>query len=440
MSVAELDRRLKQAVENVSVDVWVHAEISGLRIAASGHAYFSLKDSEQDALIDAVAYRAVVVRLRSVLSEGAKVLVRGKATVWAPKGKLQFVVETARPAGRGALLEALEALKRKLHQEGLFDTHRKQRVPPDARSIGVVTSSTGAVIHDIVRVAFRRGPVSILLSPAVVQGEQAANSIIEALDRIERVASIDVIIVGRGGGSLEDLMAFNDERVVRRIAACRVPVVSAVGHEVDVTLTDLVADARASTPSQAAEMVVADQQVYARALLQLRVRLARAMTGQLKDERNLLAEYRRRITKPVDMIAQHEQRIDDFLVRAQQAIKRRLERAQGELVQHHRRLLARHPQAVVIAARNRVTGLHFRLDACMRSLLQQRHARLDQYQTRLAMLSPRSVLARGYAIALNQHGKAILDAAQVDPGHTIHVILSAGEFDATVTRRSLSKV
>ena len=263
-SVADLDRRLKRAVESASLDIWVVGEVSGAKPAPSGHVYFCLKDEREDAIIDCVMYRSAPVRARFLIVDGARVQLRGRATVWAPRGRLQFVGDMARPAGRGALLEALENLKNKLLGEGLFHSDRKRPLPRHAHVIGVVTSASGAAIHDIAKVAFRRGGVRIVLSPASVQGQAAATQVIEAIDRLESVRDLDVIIVGRGGGSAEDFMVFNDEAVVRRVAGCRVPVVSAVGHEIDVTLTDLAADARAATPSQAAEMVVADSNAQRR--------------------------------------------------------------------------------------------------------------------------------------------------------------------------------
>src|SRR5882724_632891 len=256
VSVSELDRRLRRSVEDASAKLWVEGELSSLKRAPSGHVYFSLKDEAEDAIIECVMYRFNAMRARRHLNEGARLQLNGQATVWAPRGRLQFVANEVRPAGRGALLEALEQLKQRLAGEGLFSLERKRALPAEPRVVGVVTSARGAAFHDIVSVAFRRGDVKIVLAPALVQGEGAPESLIRALDLIERYPGLDVVVLGRGGGSGEDLMAFNDERVVRRVARMRVPVVSAVGHEVDFSLTDLVADVRAATPSQAAELVV----------------------------------------------------------------------------------------------------------------------------------------------------------------------------------------
>jgi exodeoxyribonuclease VII large subunit len=432
LSVAELDRRLRTAVEGVSLGVWVQGEVRGLKVATSGHVYFTLKDEQQDAMIEAVAYRDDALRARRVLSEGARVLVRGKATVWAPRGRLQLVVEAARPAGRGALLEALERLKEKLRAEGLFEPARKRPVPPDARCIGVVTSASGAVIHDIIRVAFRRGAPSILLAPAQVQGDDAPRSIMAALVRLQRVRGLDVIIVGRGGGSMEDLMPFNDERVVRCVAACPIPTVSAVGHEVDVTLTDLVADARAATPSQAAEMVVADRQQNERSLAHFRARLHRAMVAHVREDRGVLRELQRRLGDPRRAIDERQQRLDDLVQRAQGAMQAMQAARRVALDRLERRLVARHPRVVLTRTRAQLDSLRWRASGAMRAILRARRADLSEKGMQLEALSPLAVLARGYAIAVGPDGRALLDASQVEPGDTIEVRLRHGQLSAEV--------
>ncbi|HET9955715.1 MAG TPA: exodeoxyribonuclease VII large subunit, partial [Polyangiaceae bacterium] len=230
LSVAELGRQLKNATESLGLSLWVEGEVSSFKRAPSGHVYFTLKDQAADACIECVMYKLDAFRSLRHLAEGAKIQLCGRATVWAPRGRLQFVGHRARPAGRGALLIALEALKEKLAQEGLMDPARKRALPREPRVVGIVTSAAGAAFHDIRSVAFRRGAVKLVLSSALVQGDGAPESLLKALDRIERYPGLDVVIVGRGGGSGEDLMAFNDERVVRRVAGFAVPVVSAVGH------------------------------------------------------------------------------------------------------------------------------------------------------------------------------------------------------------------
>ena len=426
LTVAQLDRMLKNAVETASFGAWVQGEISGMKRAASGHVYFCLKDEHEDAVIDAVAYRDSAQRARGLLSDGARVRVRGKATVWAPRGRLQLVVEAVRPAGRGALLEALEKLKAKLASEGLFDPARRMPVPTHAYTIGVVTSPSGAVIHDIIRVAFRRGSVRILLSAAQVQGEGAAESIIAALDKLEKVRGLDVIILGRGGGSFEDLMVFNDERLVRRIAQRKVPVVSAVGHEVDVTLTDLVADARASTPSQAAELVVADEQAQRAALMHLRSRLARAMHAELRQHRAVLERLEHRMGDPRSWVAERQQRLDDLDARLQSCMRAVLHAKRGQLDKLDRRLLMRHPRLVLLGARAQLESLQAELRNSMRGRLLHSRSVLGDRAARLHALSPLSVLSRGYAIATHQDGTALRDASDAHVGDLVGVRLRTG--------------
>lgn len=410
MTVAELDRKLKRAVEGASDNVWVEGEVGSLKAAASGHLYFSLKDEREDASIDCVMYRAAAIRGRRVLSDGARVQVRGKGTLWAPRGKLQFVCEAAKSTGRGALLEALEQLKLRLAEEGLFNPQRKRPLPREIRVIGVVTSASGAAIHDIVQVAFRRGSARILLAPATVQGESAPGEIVEAIARLEEVSEVDVIIVGRGGGAADELSAFNDESVVRRVASCRVPVVSAVGHEIDMTLTDMVADLRAATPSQAAEMVVPETAHRARQLSELSQRLGRAMRGRLLEDRMAQERLHRRLGDPKAMLGEKQQLLDDLSVR----------------------LTSQHPQARLEQGRGRLAELRARLASSTEKRLLSRRGQLEVLAARLGEMSPLAVLARGYAIALGRDGKAVRRASELLPGDLLKVRLHEGEVEAEV--------
>jgi exodeoxyribonuclease VII large subunit len=432
-SVAELDRRLKRAVEGASAEVWVEGEVSNAKPAPSGHVYFCLKDEIEDAILECVMYRSASVTARRLIVDGARVMLRGRATIWAPRGRLQFIGDVARLSGRGALLEALEALKAKLQDEGLFAAERKRPLPTDPAVIGVVTSASGAAIHDIAKVAFRRGGVRILLSSTLVQGQAAALRVVLAIDLLERVKEVEVIILGRGGGSSEDLMVFNDEQVVRRVAACRVPIVSAVGHEVDITLTDLVADARAATPSQAAEMVVPDGRMRRGALAQLDARLARAMRNRLREDsaaygmvvRDLLAQKR--------AFAERRQIVDDRVARLRQAMNRRLSVFRVSVERLHRRLSARHPRAVVAQARSAFGPLEVRLESAMQARIEASRGDLQSEGARLDALSPLAVLSRGYAIAVTTGGRAIRSSSEVKRGDTISVRVHRGTFRADVT-------
>lgn len=458
ISVADLARRLKRSIESQTGRDWVEGEIASFKRAASGHVYFSLKDPREDACLECVMYRLDALRARQHLFEGARVQTLGRATLWAPRGRLQFVISFVRPVGLGSLLEQLERLKNKLRLEGLFERERKRPLPVAPRFVGVITSAHGAALHDIRTVAFRRGPVTLVLSPALVQGELAPDSLLKALDRIERDPRIEVVIIGRGGGASDDLMAFNDERVVRRVASLRMPCVSAVGHEVDTTLTDLVADVRAATPSEAAELVVPDQRERVRRLDQSRRHLLRAMRSRLMEDRALQRELRGRLSDPRFIIAQHQQGLDEILLRAERALGKQLSQRSLRREALARRLLSRHPRLGVLAARahldplasrlaqvtrrrvergsQRVPQLERRLLAAPRARLLASRARLELLSSRLAALSPLTVLERGYAIVLDDAGRAVTRSAQVEVGARVSVRLHEGGFGACVLERA----
>ncbi len=433
ISVAELDRRLKRAVEGATGREWVEGEIGSLKRAASGHVYFTLKDEREEAVIDCVMYRFNAQRARRILDEGARVQLLGRATLWAPRGRLQFSVEKARPAGRGALLEALEKLKQRLAEEGLFALERKRPLPAEPRVVGVVTSSAGAAFHDICTVAFRRGGARIVLSPAQVQGEGAPDSILRAIDLIERYPGLEVLIVGRGGGSADDLMAFNDERVVRRVTTVRVPVVSAVGHEIDTSLTDLAADVRAATPSEAAELVIPDFRSRLEKLGRLSTGLARAVRSRLLEDRATVSELRGALSDPRFLIVERQQELDELVLRMERHEKGALARRRARLESLHRRLSSQHPRAVLARARGELSPLSARLGGAIRMRLSNAGSRLSSQVAQLDSLSPLAVLGRGYAIATRADGRAIRNASEVGVGDSVAVRVHRGSFDASVT-------
>ena len=432
ISVSELDRRLRRSVEDASARVWVFGEVSSLKRAPSGHVYFCLKDEAEDAIIECVMYRFNAMRARRHLNEGARLQLTGQATVWAPRGRLQFVVNEVRPAGRGALLEALEQLKERLAAEGLFAAERKRPLPSEPHVVGVVTSASGAAFHDIVSVAFRRGDLKIVLAPALVQGDGAPESLIRALDLIERYPGLDVVVIGRGGGSGEDLMAFNDERVVRRVARLRVPVVSAVGHEVDFSLTDLVADVRAATPSQAAELIVPEGRARAAAWQRAHAALERATLARILRFRAQIERARARLSDPRFTIAERQQELDELTTalarRATETVAER--RATLELLT--RRLYTRHPRAVLASARAELGPLDVRLQHAIRRRLARDEARLADAATRLNGLSPLTILGRGYAIATRADGRAIRAADEVGVGEELTLRLGRGRLRTRV--------
>jgi exodeoxyribonuclease VII large subunit len=433
LSVAELDTRLRRAVETASGDFWVEGEVSSLKRAPSGHLYFTLKDEAEDAVIDCVLYRFDALRAQRFLSDGARVQLWGRVTVWAPRGRLQLVGQRVRLAGRGALLVALEELKKKLAAEGLFDAGRKRELPEHPRIVGVVTSSSGAAFADIRTVAFRRGKVRLVLASALVQGDGAVRSLLTAINRIERYPGLDVLIIGRGGGSGEDLMAFNDERVVRRIAALRIPVVSAVGHETDVSLADLVADRRAATPSQAAELCVPDSRVQGERLQRCSAALLRTFTNQLALERANVHRLRTRLSDPRFVLALRERELFELERRLRIKLERELGQRRNLLSALKLRLLARHPRAVIGLGRARLESMPARLSSGLRLKLRARRAALASAAAQLDALSPLSVLGRGYAIVLDRAGHAVVDASAISAGEKLDIRLAKGRLLAEVT-------
>lgn len=433
VSVAELDRRLRRVVEGATEGVTVGGEVSGFKEVASGHQYFTLKDEREDASIECVMYRTAPLRARRLLRDGARVVLVGRATVYAPRGRLQLCAEDARPAGRGALLEALEARKLALAAEGLFLPERKRPLPTDPRVIGVVTSADGAAIHDIVRVAFRRGGVRLVLARAPVQGPTAAQRIARAIAALERVPGMDVIVIGRGGGSADDLAAYNEEVLVRKVASALVPVVSAVGHEIDTTLTDLAADARAATPSQAAEMLVPDAVARRAALDHLRARMRRALTHELATARGDVRRLRAALGSPAPVIAERQQRLDEAMGRLAAASARAITRRRADLARAERRLGARHPSAVLAGARAELGPLEARLGAAMVRRLASGRSALASRAAQLDALSPLRVLARGYAIVQASSGRAVRDSAEVAVGDDLSIRLDRGGLSARVT-------
>jgi exodeoxyribonuclease VII large subunit len=432
ISVSELCRRLRNALEQSSGRDWVAGELGPVRQVSSGHCYFSLKDEREEAIVDCVAYRFQALRFRRHLREGARVQVFGKATFWAPRGRTQLIVEAARPVGRGELLERLQRLRDDLAREGLFDSERKRPLPAAPKVIGVVTSRDGAAWHDIVRVASRRGSPHLVLSSAQVQGEAAPASLLAAIDRIERFPSVELLIVGRGGGSFEDLLPFNDERVVRRVGACRVPVISAVGHEIDTSLCDLVADVRAATPSEAAELAVADTRARAQRLRELTLTLRRAYRARMQEDRATLGNLRARLSDPRFVIAARQQDLDDRRLRLERQVRRLLHSRRTQLVESERRLRAQHPHLVLARAKQRVVAARSKIERRITPRLADARRRLDTLTAKLNELNPTAVLSRGYAIVMDEHGAVVRHHDDVAVGQRVDVRLHSGSLQATV--------
>ena len=434
LSVSGLGRALKSTIERgFDQKVLVEGEALGVKASPTGHLYFTLKDEVEDASVDVVMYKATLTpRVRQLVQNGARIRLRGKPVYWSPRGRLQFVADRADLAGVGALLAAVEKLKAKLDAEGLFARERKRALPAEPRIVGVVTSRTGAVIHDIRKVAFRRGGAHMMLSPATVQGAGAPASIVAALAMLVRVPNVDVIIIGRGGGSLDDLMAFNDEAVVRAIAACPVPIVSAVGHEVDVTLADFAADVRAATPSQAAEFCVPDRAARRATLLELRARLLRAARTSTEYRRLLIERASRKLDDPRLAVAHAQSALDDraFALsrRAAMLVPPRAQRLSALTA----RLLAQQPQGRISRQRATLDALYIRACEAQRRAHALRVAQCREVAARLDALSPLAVLGRGYALARTESGKLVRRAKDTAPGDVLQLRLEDGEVRARV--------
>jgi exodeoxyribonuclease VII large subunit len=434
-SVAELTGAVRGLLESSFGDVWVEGEISNCRVWNTGHMYFTLKDGS--AQIKAVMFRTAVRYLRFQPEDGVRVVARGRLGVYEPKGEYQIVCEHLEPKGLGALQLAFEQLKKRLQAEGLFSAERKRALPALPRRIGIVTSLDGAAIRDILKVLRRRAPnASVLIRPARVQGEGAADDVARALKAIVRVAGVDVVIVGRGGGSVEDLWAFNEERVARAIAASPVPVISAVGHEVDVTIADFVADVRAPTPSAAAEMVVAAKDEFCHRIERLTGRLRAAARSGLQRRRNavhLLSSRRGLAAFPARLAlrGRHAAELTHHLRGAARALIGRQARGYRLLRQ---RLEARDLGRRLASIHSRLTAAESRLTVAARRAQHRSDARFRALAGRLENLSPLAVLGRGYAVCWNADKTAIIrNAASAATGETVRVRLAHGELSCTVT-------
>src|SRR5882724_2200904 len=424
-SVSELTREIKAIVEGRFPSVLVKGEVSNLKAPSSGHLYFTLKDA--DACLDAVLFRTEARRLRFSIQNGLSLVARGRLALYEPQGRYQLVCDTVEPLGAGALQIAFEQLKERLEKEGLFESTRKRKLPFLPRRIAVVTSPSGAAVHDFLRVLHRRfANLPVLIVPARVQGEGAAQEIARGIVRAAKQPRVDVVVVARGGGSLEDLWAFNEEVVARALCGCPVPTVSAVGHEIDVTIADYCADVRAPTPTAAAELIARVKDELSAELAQRKARLGRAIRGQLERKRGQLDKLRGRVADPRRLIGDRKLRLDRARQRLEDVLHDQLAARQQMLRALRERLQSQH------RLEREVVRLEQKLKALAgRALLARRH-RYEGLTARLDALSPLKVLARGYAVAFDQRGHALLQASQVQPGERVRVRLHEGELSAQV--------
>jgi len=431
-SVAELTRALRNAVEPKFRDVWVAGEVANLRRQASGHLYFSLKDDE--AVIGAVMWASQARRLRFRLDEGQEILARGFVEIYPPHGKYQLVVQEVEPRGAGAAALLLQQIKERLQADGLLDPARKRRLPFIPRRVGVATSPTGAALRDFLRVLHARFPsVPVLVAPCRVQGEGAASTVISAMRGLCRMRC-DVVVNTRGGGSQEDLAEFNDERLARAIAACPVPVVSAVGHEVDVSIADLVADVRAATPTHAAQLVVPVRDELAERLRVLRGRAERAVGGALESRRREIRALKAELSDPKHLLSRERHRVDDLLHRAAGAVAPPRRAARQRLDGLRVRLGRQEPRRRVREVLGRMEAATRRLGAWQAAYFRREGLRVERLAARLEPANVAKLLSRGFALVLRD-GRLVSRAADAAPGDAVRIALAEGWLDARVTAR-----
>jgi exodeoxyribonuclease VII large subunit len=439
-TVRALVAAVRAHVEREYADAWVEGEISNFRAPDSGHLYFTLKDG--NAQIRVVMFRSAARLLRFRPADGMQVVVRGRVTIYEDRGELQIAAEYIEPKGAGGLQVAFEQLKAKLEAEGLFAAERKKAIPALPARIGIVTSPQAAALRDILNILRRRHhTANAVIYPAQVQGDFAAGEVAAGVKYFNESRSVEVIIVGRGGGSAEDLAAFNDEALARAVAASEIPVISAVGHETDFTIVDFVADLRAPTPSAAAELVIRSRVEVENQAESVRERLVRAMERRLLEARHALTERAQHgaFARMMDLIRQRQQKLDELTYRLERGERQALEQmrrrweAVAAAVRHYdvRRVLA--------GMRGELEAETSALAAAMRNLLLQYKVRAERMGSALEILSPLAILERGYALVFDSTGHLVKDAAQVKAGQEISARVARGEIRATVKKSSRKK-
>ncbi len=432
-TVAELVGDVRESIEREYADLWVEGEISNLRSAPSGHIYFTLKDG--DSQLPAVLFRRQATLLRFRPEDGLHVLVRGKVSVYEQRGQMQLIAEFMEPVGAGSLQIAFEQLKARLQAEGLFDPGRKKPLPAFPKCIGIVTSPTGAVIRDFLNIGARRHEaLNVLLYPAVVQGASAAVEVAAGIEYFNREQNVDVIVLARGGGSLEDLAPFNSELLARAIAASSLPVVSAIGHETDFTIADFVADLRAPTPSAAAELITEAQHKIAEHVETLRQRLQRACRYQLIRSRERLSRVQIDASSASlrDAFGRRQQRLDELRFRMEAAWRDRLRTLSDRLNAATGRLLRQDAGHRLRLLRERFVSLEGKLTRSAEIQLNASRGRLQSFESRLHALSPLAVLNRGYALVFDDSGKLLKDPQATKPGEILTTRLAHGSLKSRV--------
>lgn len=432
-TVSRLNQTVRLLLEQEMGQVWISGEISNFTQPSSGHWYFTLKDDT--AQVRCAMFRNSNRRVTFRPQHGQQVLVRANITLYEPRGDYQIIVESMQPAGEGLLQQKYEQLKAKLSAEGLFDQQYKQPLPAPAHCVGVVTSKTGAALHDILHVLKRRDPsLPVIIYPTAVQGDDAPGQIVRAIELANARRECDVLIVGRGGGSLEDLWSFNDERVARAIFASTIPVVSAVGHETDVTIADFVADLRAPTPSAAAEVVSRNQLELLRQLQNGQQRLEMAMDYFLAERTRRFTQLQHRLHQqhPQLRLARQQTVLERLRQRMNVALEGQLKRATLRQQRVAQRLNQQNPQPKIYRAQTRIQQLEYRLAENLRARLSSTRERFGNAVTHLEAVSPLSTLARGYSVTTATDGKVLKQTKQVKAGDVLTTRLSDGWVESEV--------
>ena len=447
LTVSQLNGSVRELLEFNYGRIWLRGELSNVSAPSSGHLYFTLKDDQAQVRAAMFKGARTAARLQQPPQNGQQVLVRARVSLYAPRGDYQLLVEHLEDAGLGALQQAYEMLKARLAAEGLFAAERKRPLPANPRGVAVLTSPSGAAVRDILQVLKRRAPgLPVTLVPVPVQGTEAPPAIVAGLALLkslfendfrdaqgQRIPPFDVVIVARGGGSLEDLWAFNDEAVVRALADMPVPVVSGVGHEIDFTIADFVVDVRAPTPSAAAELVSPNQQQWREQAKSAKARLLNAWQRDHQRRQLALHVVQRRLRSPARQLLDQRQRLDELELRLTRQLRQLLTQRRERLQQRIIRLNARDPARQLPALAERVSTLQQRAVRAIQQRLLQRQQHLHNLMQRAHSVSPLAVLSRGYAIISDQDGNVLRDATQVRVGDVVRAKLSAGEVSASIT-------
>lgn len=437
-SVSNLTSVIRELLEGRIGEVWVEGEISNYRKQSSGHHYFTLKD-DRSQLACVMFARSYGAQAKVVLSDGMQVQAYGLVTVYEARGQYQLIVQLIQPKGQGLLQAKFEALKRKLQSEGLFDRERKRALPIFPRRVALVTSPTGAALHDMLNILQRRSPwLSILICPVRVQGDGAAAEISEMIDYVSAHAAqlkLEVMIVGRGGGSLEDLWEFNEESVARSIHRSRIPVVSAVGHEIDYTIADFVADHRAPTPSAAAELVAPDVMALRANLTSRREALQRLIRQAVELRRLQISRLTEvpYLREPQRLIAERQQRVDQLEMRLSEIWRNLFQQRRSRVERFAAFLSAFRPEHWLLAKRSAVAGLEARMKWIANSRLESHKSRVAELTNFLRLLGPKQTLERGYSITLDSNGAVIRSVQALKSGDRIQTMLADGDVNSLVT-------